>query len=134
MAMEYISRNAVITAVDTMTAIGDLVAAASGAITVPPSARRIAQIVAAVTADSANTGAASFLLRLSGNGLLTTQNIPVAAVGGTLATGAAVQATALVLPTDIATNGNGQITVEASMNEVDLGSAPVAIGLGFQDS
>ena len=133
--MEYVSRNAAITASDTLTAVGDVVATASGAIQVPAGAIRIAQIIVAVTADSAATGAASFLMRLAGNGLVPSQHdITIGAVGGTLATGAAVQATALVLATNLKVVPNNQIAVSVAMNEVDLGTAPVCVTLGFEEN
>ena len=135
MPMEYHSRNAVLTAVDTLATIGDVVSTASGAIQVPANAKRIAQIGVAFAGDSAVVGAASILVRLSGNGMVPAQHdLAGGAVGGQLATSGSQPTPTVVWDTDIKVVPNNQITVSASMNEVDVGSIPIIITLGFEVS
>lgn len=131
---EYVTREGTVAAADTRTGLTTLGSEASpGAITVPTGTSRIAQIIAAIAADGTGVGAATWVLRISGNGVKNgEQTMALGACGGTLATSDIQTNGAIVVPVDIPVSPGKQVTLSAEMCGTDLGTSEVAVTIAFQ--
>lgn len=106
-------------------------------VSTPANAKKIDKVIAAVAADIAADGAASFLIRLGGNAVLKgEQTIFVAGSGGTAVQAGAdpdglVMKAFMLDDADMDINGGDTIAIAAEMCGDDLGDAHIAVTLVF---
>lgn len=135
MSRDYRTREGSITTVDTRTALTTLASATAESpsnIPVPRDKTKLVAAIVAIGPDYAATGAASFFIRLEGDGLVDSpQFVPVGAAGGSVATGARSVNRATEVPLDADVTPGNTIAVSAEMAGADIGTVAAGVTLVF---
>lgn len=131
---QYILREAQCGTADAWTTLnGDGAGGTSSDITVPQGTRAIKQIIA-VAAVGTTAGAATYGVKLLGNGLVGTSSHEFALASTAHGAGTITDCNIirpLVMDVDIPVQGGNQITVQAVMSGADQGTPEVAVTLVF---
>ena len=128
----YRVREGSITAADSFTALTSLYGQSTTAsVQVPAGSSAIVGIIASVSMDSANNGAATFALQLTGDGLSEQQTITVGSAGVDGST-ASNGMTNLPFNLDVAIpcTASNQVSIAGAM-DVDVGTAQMSVTLVF---
>lgn len=130
---EYVTREGTVAGADTKTGLTTLGSEATpGAITVPTGTSKIAQIIAAAAGDGTGVGAATWILRIGGNGVMNgEQTLTLGALGGTLNTSDIQTTGAIIIPVDIPVKAGKQVSLSAEMCGTDIGSSEVSVTIAF---
>ena len=128
----YRVREGSVTAADSFTALTSLYGqSTSSSVQVPANTSAIVGIIASVSQDGQNGGAATFAVQLTGDGLTEQQTLTIGSASndGTPASNG-MSNVPMMLDVAIPVTASNQVSIAAAM-DVDLGTAQVSVTLVF---